>query len=75
MLRPCPNCGAWVAGDECEYCGTEFVEKKKIRKRGFCLDEVLSDEPRYSIADCGRTIDGRIVKTRIPINEHDDRYI
>lgn len=26
MIGNCPNCGAWVAGDECEYCGTRFVE-------------------------------------------------
>lgn len=30
MVGSCPNCGAWVAGDECEYCGTRFAEKPKI---------------------------------------------
>ena len=26
----CPNCGAIITGDECEFCGTVF---KKIKKK------------------------------------------
>lgn len=27
-MRNCPNCGAPINGDKCEYCGTVFVKDK-----------------------------------------------
>jgi len=35
----CPNCGAVITGDKCEYCGTIFKQEKitpraKIKKDG-----------------------------------------
>lgn len=24
----CPNCGAPITGDKCEYCGTEFSQSR-----------------------------------------------
>ena len=35
----CPNCGAPVSGDVCEYCGTIFAEHNKKLK---ALEEALA---------------------------------
>ena len=30
-LFNCPNCGAVITGNKCEYCGTVFKEKKTAK--------------------------------------------
>ena len=32
MVGQCPNCGAFVSGSRCEYCGTVFIDEEFIRK-------------------------------------------
>lgn len=32
-MSNCPNCGAPITGDRCEYCGTVFRKEKQEDKR------------------------------------------
>lgn len=32
-MSNCPNCGAPITGDRCEYCGTVFRKEKQESKR------------------------------------------
>ncbi len=39
----CPNCGAVITGDKCEYCGTMFnlCEEPKVKsEQAFIADEI-----------------------------------
>lgn len=37
----CPNCGAPVKGDVCEYCGTVFID---IRKKKNALNQKIFED-------------------------------
>ena len=40
----CPNCGAPITGDHCEYCGTVFVDVQElIRENQVRLNELYMD--------------------------------
>ena len=43
-MSNCPNCGAPITGDRCEYCGTVFWEEKQESKR--IADDDLADALR-----------------------------
>lgn len=46
-MSNCPNCGAPITGDRCEYCGTVFRKEKQEIKR--IADEDLADALRSAI--------------------------
>lgn len=45
----CPNCGAPITGDHCEYCGTVFVDvqelirENQVRENQVRLNELYMD--------------------------------
>ena len=43
-MSNCPNCGAPITGDRCEYCGTVFRKEKQESKR--IADDDLADALR-----------------------------
>ena len=36
-LLNCPNCGAPITGDRCEYCGTQFIDCTVKKDKPFYL--------------------------------------
>ena len=74
----CPNCGAPISGDRCEYCGTQFIDCTTLRPdKAFYLKyspdgkktivaKVILESARHEIEhndiDCGRDIDGRMMR-------------
>ena len=46
-MSNCPNCGAPITGDRCEYCGTVFRKEKQESKR--IEDDDLADALRSAI--------------------------
>ena len=81
-LLNCPNCGAPISGDRCEYCGTQFIDCTTIRRdKPFYLKFSPDDEHtvickvflenltvNFEQSDfcCGRDIDGVIRRTFQP---------
>lgn len=73
----CPNCGAPISGDRCEYCGTQFIDCTTLRPdKAFYLKyspdgkntivaKVILESARHEIEqsdiDFGRDIDGRVM--------------
>jgi len=74
----CPNCGAPISGDRCEYCGTQFIDCTTLRPdKAFYLKyspdgkktivaKVILESARHEIEhgdiDWGRDIDGRMMR-------------
>ncbi len=75
----CPNCGAPISGDRCEYCGTQFIDCTTLRPdKAFYLKyspdgkntivaKVVMVSATHEIGQSevmtGRDIDGRVVMT------------
>lgn len=73
----CPNCGAPISGDRCEYCGTQFIDCTTIRPdKAFYLKysqdgkktivaKVVLESARHEIENndfiTGRDINGRLM--------------
>ncbi len=73
----CPNCGAPITGDRCEYCGTQFIDCTTVKSgEPFYLKIQLGDTVNVikvflnelsigveqDYADMARTIDGYMTK-------------
>ena len=41
MLTNCKNCGAPLRGLRCEYCGTEYEDR---REKDFIVEEIYADD-------------------------------
>ena len=41
MIGKCPNCGAWVSGSNCEYCGTIFENNDEIDQLKSTHDKLM----------------------------------
>ena len=46
-MSNCPNCGAPITGDRCEYCGTVFRKEKQESNR--IADDDFADALRSAI--------------------------
>lgn len=73
----CPNCGAPITGDRCEYCGTQFIDCTTLRPdKAFYLKyspdgkntivaRVILESARHEIEHneiTGRDVDGRMMR-------------
>lgn len=74
----CPNCGAPISGDRCEYCGTQFIDCTTLRPdKAFYLKyspdgkktivtKVILESARHEIEPCkidlGMDIDDRMMR-------------
>lgn len=49
--KNCPNCGAPIIGDSCEYCGTVFVDRKasEIEKANQLYSDVIARLSMYEL--------------------------
>lgn len=49
--KNCPNCGAPITGDSCEYCGTIFVDRKasEIEKANRLYSDVIDRLSMYEL--------------------------
>ena len=73
----CPNCGAPISGDRCDYCGTQFIDCTTLRPdKAFYLKyspdgkktivaKVILESARHEIEHnefiTGRDINGRLM--------------
>lgn len=73
----CPNCGAPITGDRCEYCGTLFIDYTVMRPGEPFLIKFSPDGERIFVSEvylesvnvrqdnsdmiCSRDIDGRLL--------------
>lgn len=49
--KNCPNCGAPIIGDSCEYCGTIFVDRKasEIKKANQLYSDAIARLSMYEL--------------------------
>jgi hypothetical protein len=87
----CPNCGAPITGDRCEYCGTQFIDCTVKLDKPFYLKinpdgkttyitkvflEEMTIERDSDTFEYGRDIYGRIVPTHIqPVHRFTATYV
>lgn len=82
MPTNCVNCGAPLTGNKCQYCGTEYKGHGVVSDFGEddWVGTLSVGGNEYSVyigrietetidADCGRTLDGTLVRGN-PITKH-----
>lgn len=74
----CPNCGAPISGDRCEYCGTQFIDCTNLRPdkafylkyspdgKNTIVTKVILESARHEVEpreiDLGIDIDDRMMR-------------